>query len=54
MTHLATYSVGREINSEKSCTSQKILNEVKAKNGGIMDMLEGIITSDLFLKRQKK
>lgn len=54
MTHLATYSVGREINSEKSCTSQKILKEVKAKNGGILDMLEGIITSDLFIKRQKK
>lgn len=54
MTHLATYSVGREINSERSCTAQKIINEVKEKNGGLMSMLEGIITSDLFLKRQKK
>jgi mono/diheme cytochrome c family protein len=52
MSHLTSYIVSHDVDSRKSCSSQKILNEVNAKNGGLKDILEEIVTSDMFIRRK--
>lgn len=53
MSHVTTFAVGRSVDARSSCTSQKILKDVKSKNGGLRDILQKILISDLFIMRRK-
>lgn len=51
--HITSFTIARDIDARKSCAVQKIMSDVKAKNGGLRDTLEEIVTSELFIMRKK-
>lgn len=52
MSHITSFVVAHDVDARKSCEAQNILKDVKAKNGGLKDILEQIITSDMFIMRK--